>query len=323
MKTTLKIVKGTGLLVILFLFILSIVVFARKDRTFDAPYPAIHAVNDSVVITRGKELVYGAAHCAHCHTPVSQLDAIERGEIVPLAGGHIFDIPPAKIYTPNITSDKETGIGAWPDSVIARSLRYGVGHAGSALVDFMPFQHLSDADLTAVISYLKTVPPVKNKVPATKWKLLGTVLKALVIEPTGPTIEIPQHVAPGATVEYGKYLAESVANCRGCHTERDLKTGKYIGTPYAGGFHMPCEVNPALEVVTPNITSDAQTGKLANWTEEEFLQRFRKGKVIHESTMPWGPFSRLADDDLRAIYRFLKTVPPVTNDPGPVLVSVK
>ena len=86
---------------------------------------------------------------------------------------------------------------------------------------------------------------------------------------------------------------------------------------------MPCEVNPALEVVTPNITSDAQTGKLANWTEEEFLQRFRKGKVIHESTMPWGPFSRLADDDLRAIYRFLKTVPPVNNDPGPVLVSVK
>ncbi len=323
MKTFKNIVKKTGLAVMLILLLIAAVVFVRKDRTFDAPYPDIHAVKDSAVINRGKELVYGAAHCAHCHAPVEQLPSIERGEIVPLSGGHLFDIPPGKLYTHNITSDRETGIGAWPDSVLARSLRYGVGHDGRALPDFMPFQHLSDGDLTAIISYLRTVAPVRNSVPKSEWNLLGKILKALVIVPVGPSLEIPKSVTPGPTVEYGKYLAESVANCRGCHTERDLKTGKYTGIPYAGGFHIPCEVNPAMELVTPNITSDPATGKLANWTEEDFLQRFRKGKVIHESMMPWGPFSRLADDDLKAIYRFLKTVPPVKNNPGPVLISIQ
>ncbi|MBL7924788.1 MAG: cytochrome c, partial [Bacteroidia bacterium] len=252
----------------------------------------------------------------------NQLEAIERGEIVPLSGGHLFDIPPGKIYTPNITSDVETGIGGLPDSVIARSLRYGVGHDGRAMPDFMPFQHLSDEDLVAIISYLRSTAAVKNAVPKTEWNVMGNVIKALVLEPVGPTTEVPKTVTKGATVEYGKYLVESVANCKGCHTDRDLKTGKFTGIPYAGGFRMPSDVNPAMFVVTPNITSDAETGRLAKWTEDEFIERFRKGKIVQESTMPWGPFSRLADTDLRAIYRFLKSIPPVRNNTGPVLVSM-
>lgn len=144
MNTILKFLKWAGIVIGSFFLVMTIFVMIKKDRTFEAPYPKITAVKDSLVIQRGKNLVYGAAHCAYCHAPAEMVDAIERGEIVPLSGGHVFDIPPAKVITPNITSDKETGIGSWPDSVLARSLRYMVGHDGRALLEFMPFQNLSD-----------------------------------------------------------------------------------------------------------------------------------------------------------------------------------
>lgn len=323
MNILLKFLKWTGILMGVFILVMTIFVLINKDRTFEAPYPKISAVKDSLVIQRGKNLVYGAAHCAYCHAPVEMVDAIERGEMVPLSGGHIFDIPPAKIITPNITSDKETGIGNWPDSVLARSLRFMVGHDGRALLEFMPFQNLSDSDLTAIISYLRTTAPVKNKVPKSEWTLLGNILKALVIEPVGPSEEIQVIVKPDTTIEYGKYLAQSVANCRGCHTDRDLKTGKYVGPFYAGGFKMPSENNPSLVVVSPNITSDPATGRLANMTENDFIQRFRKGKIIKESMMPWGQYKNLSELELKAIYRYLQSVPPVANNTGPVLLAAE
>ncbi|MBK7966985.1 MAG: cytochrome c [Bacteroidetes bacterium] len=323
MKIIFKFLKWVGIGFGLFVLVMTIFVMIKKDRTFDAPYPKISAVKDSLVIQRGKNLVYGAAHCAYCHAPIEKVDAIERGEIVPLSGGHVFDIPPAKIITPNITADKETGIGNWPDSVLARSLRYMVGHDGRALLEFMPFQNLSDSDLTAIISYLRTTEPVKNTVPKSEWRLLGNILKALVIEPVGPSEEIQMSVKPDSTIEYGKYLAQSVANCRGCHTDRDMKTGKYVGPFYAGGFKMPSEINPALLVVSPNITTDPTTGRLANMSENDFIQRFKKGTIIKESMMPWGQFKNLSELELKAIYRYLASIPPIANNTGPVLIPAE
>lgn len=81
------------------------------DRIFDAPYPKIYAFKDSLGIQRGKNLVYGEALFASCHAPFGMVDAIESGKTVPLSSGFVFDILPAKIISPNITSDKETGIG--------------------------------------------------------------------------------------------------------------------------------------------------------------------------------------------------------------------
>jgi hypothetical protein len=323
MNVIFKFLKWVGIIVILLILAIAILVMIKKDRTFEAPYPKISAVNDSLVIQRGKNLVYGAAHCAYCHAPVEMVDAIESGEIVPLSGGFVFDIPPAKIITPNITSDKETGIGNWPDSVLARSLRYMVGHDGRALLEFMPFQNLCDSDLTAIISYLRTTEPIKNKVPKSEWKLLGNILKAFVIEPVGPSEIIEVSIKPDSTREYGKYLAQSVANCRGCHTNRDLKTGKYVGPFYGGGFKMPSEINPAVLVVSPNITSDPTTGRLANLSENDFIQRFHKGKIIKESMMPWGQYKNLSELELKAIYRYLQSIPPVLNNTGPVLITAE
>jgi mono/diheme cytochrome c family protein len=282
----------------------------RQNIKFDAPYPVIHAVKDSAVIARGKYLVYGPAHCADCHGAVGTELRVNAGEEVPLSGGKTFVIPPASVHLPNITPDK-SGIGKLTDEQIARSLRYGVGYDGRALIDFMPFHNTSDDDMTAIISYLRTTEPVSNEVPKNEFTFLGKILKALVIKPTGPTGEVPKSVKPDSSIEYGKYLATSVANCRGCHTERDLKTGAFVGPDYAGGFEIESLVDKNYIFHTPNISPDKKTGHIYDWSEEMFLARFRKGKLIPQSPMPWGPFGRMTDMEIKAIYRYLKTVTPV------------
>ncbi|CAN5528786.1 hypothetical protein BH11BAC2_BH11BAC2_01050 [soil metagenome] len=323
MKLLKRIFKWTGITILLLIVVLAITVTLLQNKKHEAPYPAIHASTDSLVIARGKALVYGPAHCADCHAPKEELDKYNQGEIVNLSGGHIFDIPPGLVRTRNITSDKETGIGNLPDSVIARSLRYSVGFDGRILPEFMPFHNLSNEDLTAVISYLRTLPPIHHEVERTQWNMLGKTLFALVIKPVGPDKEIVDHVDIDSTPAYGKYLVESVANCKGCHTNRDMATGAFVGPELGGGFHMVSEVDPTYTVVTPNITTYSECGKLAVMTENDFIARFRKGKVIVQSTMPWGAFSRMSDLELKAIYRYLQTVPPVKNNPGPTLIATK
>jgi cytochrome c553 len=149
---------------------------------------------------------------------------------------------------------------------------------------------------------------------------LGMVLNAFVFKPVGPEGEAPKTTPAPGTVEYGKYLAYSVANCRGCHTNRDLQTGAYIGPEFAGGFAMPIDGKENAFCVTPNLTPDPETGRMATWTEERFIERFRGGKTIKASHMPWGPFKSFSDADLKAIYAFLKTLKPIKNETGPTIV---
>lgn len=305
-----KIFKWIGIIILLVIIGLVVTVSLRQNIVYSAPYPDIHASKDSAVIARGKYLVYGPAHCADCHSPMGMEASVNAGEEVPLSGGRIFKIPPGNIHVRNITPDV-TGIGKYKDEEIARSLRYGVGVDGRALIDFMPFHNTSDDDLTAIISYLRTTKPVANVVPKNEYNLLGKILKAILIKPVGPTMDIPKSVKPDSTVEYGKYLATSVANCRGCHTERDLKTGAFVGKDYAGGFELESQVDPKYIFHTPNISPDKKTGHIYDWSEDIFLKRFRKGKLIAQSPMPWGPFGKMNDMEIKAIYRYLRTVEPV------------
>jgi len=304
----LKLTKWAGILILLLFGILAVSVAFMHDRKWDAPYPDIKASTDSAVIARGKYLVMGPAHCADCHAAPGTEAAVDKGEEVPLQGGRYFSIPPGKIYPPNITPDM-TGIGKLKDEEIARSLRYGVGYDGRNFLDFMPFHNTSDEDLTAIISYLRTATPVKNEVPKTEYSILGKTLMSFAIKPVGPTGDVPKSVPRDSTAEYGKYLAVSVANCYGCHTERDLKTGEFVGQPFAGGFEM--DLGDEYIFITPNITTDQKTGRIHGWSEEKFISRFREGKKIANSPMPWGPFSRLDEIDLKAIYRYMQTVEPV------------
>ena len=322
MKTLKKILKWTGIFLVLVILFVVIWSMTMWDQKFEAPLPDIHATSDSAVIAHGKYLVYGPAHCADCHTNLADFEKKERGEEVPLAGGFEFKLPFGSVFSRNLTND-ETGIKNITDPEIARVLRYGVMPDGKVVLDFMAFHNTSDEDLTAIISYLRSMPPVKREIPADKWNFIGKLILSTMITPVGPDGEVPKSVTPDTTAVYGKYLATSIANCKGCHTNRDLKTGKFIGEPYAGGFKMDDPNYPNTYFVSRNLTPDPETGHIYSWSEAQFINRFRQGKLIAGSPMPWGPFGNFSDNDLKAIYSYLKTLAPIKNDPGPSVQKIE
>lgn len=299
-------------------------VASRQNLKFDPPYPAVEASADTAVIARGHDLVRNIVNCAQCHGDTTQHAALLEGADVPLSGGFHWDIPPGTFYARNITPDQETGIGGFSDGAIARALRFGVGHDGRALLPFMELQGLSDEDLVAVVSYLRSQPPVHNLVPMHRYSLLGKVVKATVLaNPVGPT-GTPLATSPhGATVENGRYLVESVALCWACHTQRDEKTGALTGPRFGGATNFTDPGDPGHVWAPPNITRDATTGRLGRLSEDQFIERFRAGRILPGSPMPWQGFQKMNDEDLRAMYRYLKSVPPVTRDVGPAMTSAK
>jgi mono/diheme cytochrome c family protein len=298
-----KILKWTGLIVLFIIIAAAITIEARQNLTYDAPYPDITASKDSAVIARGRHLVFSSAHCINCHNAQNPDSLIAAGAEVSLTGGVAFRLPVGVIYSKNITPDEETGIGKYTDQEIARELRYGVKPKGRPVFDFMPFHNMSDEDLTAVISYLRSQKPVKNKVPDHDLNYLGKLVNAFMVKPVGPDGEVPKTVTRDTSAAYGRYLAISVAECNGCHTPRNM-AGQYTGDPFSGGG--------VIEgFVSPNLTPDP-TGRIANWSKEDFIARFRKGKLVPRSPMPWHSFGRMTDDELTAVYNFLKTVKPAT-----------
>ena len=299
--------------------ILAMVVFILTswNRKYDRPFPTLKASKDSTMIAHGKYLVYGPAHCASCHIPLDKLKDLEAGQEVPLTGGHEFKLPLGTLVTKNLTSDKETGLGDYTDGELSRVLRYNVRKDGQPMLGLMPFANMSDYDVTCILSYLRTVPPVKVNNKETSWNFLGKALHAFgQLPPESPEATPPANVPADTTAAYGKYLAYSVSNCRGCHTNRDLKTGDYIGPFFAGGFHLEDDMNPGTFYVSRNLTPDPQTGHIAHWSEAQFINRFHQGRVFPNSPMPWTQFKKMSDDDLRAIWNFLQSLKPVMQDNG-------
>lgn len=198
-------------------------------------------------------------------------------------------------------------------------MRAGVLHDGnmSILMRFAAAQP-SDEDLDAIISYLRTLPPVKHAVPKGGLALFGKAI--LPMFAIAPRVEpAPAGVQPAAepTLERGAYLADHVALCTSCHTPVDMKTFQPIGPKGSGGSidesHGP---DSDMEFQPPNLTSD-RAGYTGRASEETFLQRMRAGRGITSSIMPWESFKVMTDDDLKSIYRYLKSLPPVRNDLGP------
>lgn len=333
MKKFFKIVlRVVGVLVLLIGAFAVYIQFSYNKKFNDTPYPTnIKASADPAVIARGKYLVYGPAHCASCHTDKGQEAVVDQGQEVPLAGGFEIHLPLCVLRPRNITPDKETGIGNLTDAEIARTLRYNVNSKGEALIPVMPFNDMSDEDMIAVISYLRAQAPVKHEVKPTEYNFLGKAIKFFLIKPTMPNGTPPQMVTRDSSAAYGKYLATSVANCYGCHTERDLKTGAFIGKPFAGGFIFePSEESNGWEFVSPNLTPDNETGRIAAWDQAAFCKRIHSGRVFKNSPMPWGPFSRMDESDMKAIHNFLRSVEPVNNkiektayQPGEVMPQPK
>jgi mono/diheme cytochrome c family protein len=304
-----RLLVGLAVLLVLGTAGVAIAVVIRENRTFDAPYPALHASDDPAVIARGRYLVAGPAHCVSCHSDPSDDGSSPDA---PLSGGRRFDLPVGTFYVPNITPDPTTGIGRYTDPELARALRYGVHPTGRAVLPFMAFADLADADLVAILSYLRSRPAVAHRVPSHDVNLKGRIAKAFVLEPWGPTRAAAPPPPRGPTAAYGEYLATSVANCVGCHSRRDLASGAFTGPRFAGGHEMASESDPsAPPYVTPNLTPDPETGRITAWSEDVFVARFQHATRT-ASPMPWETFARMDADDLRAIYRYLRSLPPVT-----------
>ena len=287
----------------------------RWTRTYAAPYPNIRSTSQPGLIARGEYLVRGAGHCASCHTPNEQGPRLARGEVLPLIGGHVWNLPFGRIASPNITPDTETGIGRRTDQEIARVLRHGVRSDGRAALPFMEFHDLSDDDLAAVIAYLRSQPPVRHAVPDHEPNLLGKALLSFVMTPVGPSAPPPSTspaVAP--TLERGRYLALGVAGCVECHTKRNPRDGSYVGPRFAGGMEMHSDAGQTL--ITPNLTPHPTAGHIYRWNEDAFVARFKLGPVAAGSPMPWSAYQRMAEADVRAVYRYLRSLPPAAPEPA-------
>ncbi len=311
-----KILKWSGIGLITIVGSLIIFVHLTWEKKFDAPYPTIGATTDSSIIERGKYLAFGPAHCGSCHVPMDKVTAFDEGEQMPFSGGLEHTFPGfGTIRNPNITPDKETGIGKFTDAEIARSLRYGVGTDGRSLFPMMSFQGLSDQDLTAIISYLRNQEPVNHIVQPIDYKFMSKALFAFgLFKPEGPKESPPKSVTIAPSIEYGKYIAYHVANCRSCHTQVNMNTGEYIGKDFAGrALFEADDFSEGYAFVSPNLTPSSTTGIMSSWTEEQFIARFKSGRVHRGSPMPWGSFSRINEVELQALYRFFQSLDPVEN----------
>lgn len=290
----------------------------------DTPLPSLAASSDPELIAQGEYILYGPGHCHSCHGPKDRDDLASLVDKGPLSGGLLFDMGPiGRTWAANLTPDPATGIGARSDGELARTIRTGVLHDGSySIFMTMSAARLSDQDIVAVLSYLRASAPVENQVPRAEWGLLGKVM--VTFTNLKPRSEVPQHVpaAEEPSIERGRYLVEHAAFCGDCHSPFDMATMDYGEPRLGGGTPEPSHGQDSdHEFAAPNLTS-APTGITGRLTEDAFVARLHGGRVYESSIMPWEDFMRVSDSDLRSVYRYLKTVPPVDRDTGPVYRKV-
>jgi mono/diheme cytochrome c family protein len=212
------------------------------------------------------------------------------------------------LTVPNITPDPDTGAGRWTDDMLARGIREGIGHDGRALFPLMPYhqyQYMSDEDLASIIVYIRSLPPVRKAVPPSQIPFPVNRFINAVPEPVAAPVPEPNRSSPAA---YGDYLVR-IGVCRDCHSTADANGQAIPGMEFAGGTILP---GPYGEIASPNITQDPSG--IPYYTEELFLEMMRTGMVkarkIHDR-MPWKLCGQQTDDDLKAMFAYLKTIAPV------------
>lgn len=260
-------------------------------------------------LARGKYLVEGVTSCFDCHaTPPA---AIPQPGVAPVfqnkgAGQVMINQGGLLVAAPNITPDMETGAGSWTDDQFARAIREGIGHDGRALFPLMPyslFRHLTDEDLASIIVYIRSLPPVHNELPKRKIPFaLSRLINAAPQPVTGPVLP-----DAGDRVSHGAYLTK-VGLCADCHTQRDQFGKPLKGMDFAGGVTFD-EFGGATSA---NLTPDPSG--IGYFDEELFIKTLRTGHVGARPLrfpMPWWNFRNMSDEDLKSIFAYLRTVPPV------------
>jgi hypothetical protein len=263
----------------------------RLRRTYPIPASSPVAIlTDSAALARGGHLAIAVGSCMLCH-----------GDDL---GGRVYSADGALgvIAGPNLTRGRG-GLGAsFADADWVRAIRYGVHRDGTSLI-VMPtevFTHFTDPDLGALVGYLKQLPPVDREVPRSAFGPVGRALLAvgklsILVAPKTPRLASRPAFVPGPTKEYGRYLAD-VSGCHGCHGY-GLSGGRVAGPPDI----------PLASNLTP-------AGGFAAWTEAEFVRAMRTGARPDGTTidefMPWRYFRHMTDEELLALWRYLRSVPP-------------
>lgn len=259
-------------------------------RPYDVPPHAPLAIpTDSASLARGRHIAHAIATCTLCH-----------GDDL---GGAVYADEGAFGFVagPNLTSGRGGIAPQMRDEDWVRAIRYGIRRDGRSLL-IMPsevYVHLGDTDLAALIAYLKQLPPVHRELEPTSFGWLGRMLTGagrlnlLVASKTEPLLSVPT-VEPGVTKEYGRYLVET-AGCAGCHGY-GLSGGRVAGPP---------DLPPAS-----NLTPGSP---FSQWTEAQFFTAMRAGTRPDGTTMdefmPWRQLGRMTDDELRAIWLYVQSVP--------------
>ena len=261
------------------------------------------------LVARGEYIVRNVAVCGHCHAADPQ-----KNPDGPLSGGFEFkDWRLGTVRAPNLTPDNATGLGAWSDAEIVRAIRNGEARDGRLLAPVMPyewFHDMSDRDALAVARYLKTLRPVRNPIES-DYSLAFKFAKSFFLRvKSGEAKPAPDR---DTSPQYGQYLANHVALCADCHTPRGgIQSNPKMNELFAGDATPPAgfPANPS------NLTPDDDTG-IGRWTEADFLRTIRTGvnpagRKLHPF-MPYHQLGRMTDEDLRAIFRYLRALPAIRN----------
>jgi mono/diheme cytochrome c family protein len=258
---------------------------------------------NSASLARGKYLVDTVMTCQNCHTPRGPNGLVLDKD---MSGALRFDEPPFDVTAANITSDKETGIGGWSVEDIKKMLITGVRPNGVPVANVMPtgfYRILTDDDLSAIAGYVKSLPPVKNKVP-------DPVYKMNLPQTVVPNAEKPATKADlGDKVKRGFYLV-TVAHCMECHSPLGPKGRDFTKTG-GGGFEFK---GPWGVSVSRNITSSKAKG-LGAWTDAEIKRAITQGVSRDGSKLkpPMGFefYAKMKPEDLDDIVAYIRTVPAI------------
>ncbi|MFL9919516.1 cytochrome c [Paraburkholderia fungorum] len=306
---------GYGLAALACIVLIGAVLFFCLPHGLDPVSPSAAQPTGDALIARGKYLTV-AADCAGCHTT-------EGGK--PFAGGLAFTLPFGTIYSPNITPDRENGIGAWSDAEFARAMRSGVGRHGEDLYPAFPYTSyamLSNDDVLAIRAYLATLAPVDTPAPANAlafpfnqrpimrgWKLLFLDSKPFAPDP-----------ARGGAWNRGAYLVNGLAHCSECHTPRNLMFARKLDEALSGGVVDGWKAW--------NITPDKETG-IGQWTDAQLVSylstAYAAGHGAASASMRQAidlSLSLLPATDIEAIVTYLRTVKPRHADAAAAVIPL-
>jgi mono/diheme cytochrome c family protein len=273
-------------------------------------------------IARGKYLFHHVSLCVDCHSPRDISKYPLPTDLSKTGHGWIWPAREAgsDFVAPNLTPDPETGLGQWTDGEKLRAIREGISKDGHALFPLMPytdFRNMSDEDAESIVAYMNSLAPVRVTLPKTK---LGFPIRYIVNFIPQPIEGPVPHPNAADRLAYGKYLT-TIGTCTFCHTPGENQPD--MQRQFAGGREF--RLSDKLMVRSSNISPDPETG-IGKWSEQRFLNRFAEFREYTQpganfppttpanfTVMHWVSLSGMQEDDLKAIYGYLKTLPAQVN----------